>query len=245
MGKVDKSILVLSGLFFIVFSYLFMNFGPNHIETSGSVIGEITIIDNLVKRKGNKSIFWNEINQGQAVYDGDRIFSDTNSTADIQFQDKTILKVPSETLIVLSKDKEGLAIDLQHGLVDIYFGENFKTAKIKSKGKIVQINGANGKVEIVKSRSGLSIVPSSGDIEILHNKKRIILNKKTSFEMSNIKDESPNIIKNINLILSSPPQMNLYKENQIKAKVSSNLKGEIEFEISKSPSFTRLLKEKI
>jgi hypothetical protein len=244
MNIVDKSVLVISGLFLIVFSYLFSTFGTNNIATSGFLVGEISVIDNLVKRKGNKSIFWNEINQGQSVYDGDRIFSDTNSAADIQFDDKTILKVPSETLIVLSKNKEGLAIDLQHGLVDIYFGEKFKSVKIKSRGKIVEVKGTKGKVEIAKSKAGLSIIPSNAGVDVVHNNKKITLTKDTSFELSNIDDKAPHIIKNIKLILSTPPQMNLYKENLIKAKVSSSLKGKVEFEISQSPSFASILKER-
>ncbi|MBT6294014.1 hypothetical protein HOJ01_04385, partial [bacterium] len=130
MRITDRYILVLSTLLFLGFTYLFITYNSLSETVEGLRIGEVSFIDKLVKKKGSKNIFWNEVNSGQAVFDGDKIFSDTNSAADIKFEDEAILKVPSETLIVLRRNSEGLNIDLQHGLVDLYFGKKEKKVKI-------------------------------------------------------------------------------------------------------------------
>lgn len=241
MEKVDKSILLISSMLFVVFMYLFLNFEKYGFDSEGELIGQISHIEKLVRRKGDKSIFWNEIGKGHSVFDGDRIFSDTNSLADIKLEGETILKVPSETLIVLKKDKDGLGIDLQHGLVDIYFGDKLKSAKILSKGKEVKIKSEKGTVAVSSSDKGLSIVPTRGDFVIEHDNKVTNLNKTNSVEISNFTDDKSVLIKSIDLIVSTPPRVNLYKENLLKAKISSEHKGKIKFDLSSSPSFENLM----
>ncbi len=244
MRITDRYILVLSTLLFLGFTYLFITYNSLSETVEGLRIGEVSFIDKLVKKKGSKNIFWNEVNSGQAVFDGDKIFSDTNSAADIKFEDEAILKVPSETLIVLRRNSEGLNIDLQHGLVDLYFGKKEKKVKIVSKGKEAIIKGKKGKIEIVQTKTGLSIVPVSGSIEVTVANKTHNVSKNNTIEISDLKNKPPVVIKNIDLKLLTSRHVNLYKENLIRAKVSSELRGIIKFKISKSPSFISELKLK-
>lgn len=203
--KKESLLLGLAGLVLLAAGvFLFMDTGfLSKTTTSTKLIKLAHLKDkkNLVKKKTVGQIVWEEVSTGSDLFKGDELFTHNESTAEVEFKDKALLKLSPNTLVKLDEGSSGIGIELMEG---------FLFAKVSSKSKKLSIKSANKEI-IVEQSTELQINKFEGKAEITVLQGRInleldgkVIEVKKDQIIETIEDRTEVIIKDIEIRLLTP-----------------------------------------
>lgn len=187
LEKSDKLIVLFSFMFFSLFAYKFANFNEFEInQSSEQLIAHVQNIELIAKRKINGSLNWSSLSSNSSIFNGDQVFTDSDSKVEIKFNDSSSIVIPENTLIRIEKNTDGINLDLKRGLVDLDLSK-FKNKKVR-----VQI----GKRKIQLSGSDKAIVKIkrvNGDVTLTTNGEGVLASEIPDASSPNIKSEQKTI----------------------------------------------------
>lgn len=150
--KIDKRIistatvtLLLSLLLFWQDAWIYRLVQRQHGELEQ--IGEVTVIENDVRRRFEVALSWLPLSKRNEVYQGDSIFTGKNSTVVIETKSGERITIAPNSLVVINKKQDSLSIDIGFGSVQ---GKVDKGKKlfVTSNNNLAELDGDNATVKI-------------------------------------------------------------------------------------------------
>lgn len=135
-----------------------------------------------IQRRPATRLLWQEVNDGEPLYDGEAIRSAANSEVRIIFADSDrYLDLEPESLIVIKKSKNEIALDLMEGSLFV----NAQNTSTES-GPSLVLNSEKGTVDLTGASASLSKSSGKVDVQVIEGKAQIKSNN------GDIKDLSKN-----------------------------------------------------
>ena len=206
-------------------------------------IGKILVSDNNVKRKSENENLWQESKRNDAVYNNDSIRTGSNSEAVIQLNDKSIIEVQSNSLIVLQKKSENFKIDFKTG--DVKTKTESNQLQIQIKDSVINTKASELSLK-TDTKQNTQIRLQTGQAKIQENKsgKSIELEKSKEVEITNT-GKTQSFVHHISLntpadesIIYDPNKEILFPFTWL---INNDLIQSENFEISTSPNFEKNL----
>ncbi len=136
-----------------------------------------------IQRRPATRLLWQEVNDGEPLYDGEAIRSAANSEVRIIFAESDrYLDLEPESLIVIKKSKNEIALDLMEGSLFV----NAQNTANESAGPSLVLNSEKGTVDLTGATASLSKSSGKVDVQVIEGKAQI---KSSSGE---VKDLSKN-----------------------------------------------------
>jgi hypothetical protein len=80
-------------------------------------LGRFVDSESDVRRRLQSSLLWQDVRGTEVVFEGDSIFTGDDATAELKMADGVTLAVAPNSLVVLNRRRQGLAVDLQVGQI--------------------------------------------------------------------------------------------------------------------------------
>jgi hypothetical protein len=236
--------LLVSSCIYLAF---FDRFNKNNNEKNIK-LGSVTKQKDILKRKSQNSLAWEDIDQDSTLYAGDKVFTPSNSTATLKIGNSSFIDMSSMTLLTIGQagEKE-FKINLEEGNVSANLNKSDNLKSIESSGKVLTLSSENADVMINSDKETQTFALMAGAAILGANGKDLSL-KENEF-LSQGKNgqwiKSPNQFK-----LTSPTPASFITElNRKQTKFtwvtieSKNVKKKIE--ISDSPKFKNILYDEL
>lgn len=185
-----------------VSSQLYKRLSQNPIaKLSGAV--------NEVQRKPIARVIWEEITKNEDLYPGEAIRTSSTSEARILFLDTgTEIELESDSLIVLEKNDDGIALDFLKGNLFVKSSGELGKANLKLKSGGNEINLKNADLSLSKSSDGnVDLEVFKGTAELKQNGKATTIDKDKSGTLS---EKGLTEAKNRIQVLSPTPSHPVY-----------------------------------
>ncbi|MCC6277191.1 MAG: FecR domain-containing protein [Oligoflexia bacterium] len=148
MSNWSKNLFVLLPVLFgisVAGFYLYQDFQPVDGEAESELVreqvGQMLTVENSVKRQLSDNVLWDPIASQTPVYARDSIRTGPESSATIRLDDNSLLDIGENSLIVLDRIQDKLAVDLKAGdLKAKNLGQGFM---LKLKDNYVKGSGAD------------------------------------------------------------------------------------------------------
>lgn len=183
---------VFAGLLFSAFAaYVLLQAKPVLKSRTKKPIARFESFTNNVRHKESGSVSFYEVHQKEELENSDEIFTGEGSIAHVRFlNSKTILKIPSSSLIKIEEGENGESIEVKDGVVDIVVGKN-QAINLQSNGVTHQISSSQkdsvikayygmGELHLFTQDSGVKIKDANGESELTSNQDEIAGAKKSN-----------------------------------------------------------------
>lgn len=212
----DKLILLLCFAVIAICSLLILN--PDYLAKSdgeGQKIGSLHVDGSEVRKKISSEYFWQNIMGTNDLRYGDAVFTGNSSTALVEFEDGSSLKLNENSLVKFQNKKNGLSLDLAFGRVQV--DSNSKFITITDCGKVMQVESNSAKFDINKGREcgDVQFVVKSGSVKVAN--KLVEANTKFNLSASSSASSLDKLIKLIE------------RPRNLKARIQRLKSGEFEF----------------
>lgn len=170
--------------------------------TSGETIAKLSTAENIVRRKTGDLPVWNTAKSADTLYLGDEIFTDENSTAQIDFIDEPTIKLAQNTMVVVRKSEHKNILQLTHGTLSVKFAKP-GTFVLDVGGKQSKITAGNDtKIQITATgKNGSTVAALKGEVKLTSGGGEVALKADQYVEM---KSDSPTDVRNRALSLMEP-----------------------------------------
>lgn len=230
----DKLIISVGFIFSAITLYFIYQVKPPTRTVNKKPIAYIEYFSNTVKYKNANSPSFYESNLNESLMSNDEVFTGENSKAVVRFlNSKTILNIPSSSLISIEVGKEGEAIEIKAGTVDISLDKN-KSININTAGNNQKITAtaSTSKVKVYYSTGKLHLFTNDTGVKISNKleEKKILPNTDSSIH------EKVEISKNIFNVISPQPFAKMLDVQKIQ--ISTDKKLDYQVLISKNIDFS-------
>lgn len=129
-------------------------------------IGSVSEIDRDVRRRLQVALSWIPLSKKNDIYQGDSIFTGASSTVTIETEAGEKISIAPNSLVVISKQKNGLNINIGFGSIEGNVSGN-SSLVISSNNTITELSGQNGAVKIDAGEGNKMIVSVvSGEVTV-------------------------------------------------------------------------------
>ncbi len=236
---VATTLLVSSCIYLAFFDRFNNNKNEKNIK-----LGSVTRQKDILKRKSQNSLAWEDIDQDSTLYAGDKVFTPSNSTATLKIGNSSFIDMSSMTLLTIGQagEKE-FKINLEEGNVSANLNKSDHLKSIESSGKVLTLSSENANVMINSDKDTQTFALMAGAAILGANGKDVSLKENEALSQGKNGQwiKSPNQFK-----LTSPTAASFITEsNRKQTKFSwvtienKNVKKKIE--ISDSPKFNNIL----
>lgn len=214
---------------------------PDQKEANKKSIGLLTGKNDNVKRKTDYSLYWNKIDQGEKVYNGDSIRTGASSFATIQLYNSTEVELSENSLITLQEQDQGLNVKFKSGDMQTKSGNASVSIEVNNtklnpaqNSELKLKTSADNKTEIIVQKGTATLKGVDNKTTELSKEKILKIDEKghtESFELS--------------ITLNTPKdKVVIYDErNEIKYPFTWNVINEKiesqQFELSTDPKFPK------
>ena len=160
LEKVDTYIIYLCLLFLLgsvgVLSKNYIFQGSN--SGDNTQIGFVSKMKNNVRRKFDSGMIWHDTREKEILFENDWVYTGENSVVTIAFDDGGELTLDPNSLVVLTRNRGKMKLELQHGsfIADLKEGSEVTVAK---SGKTEVITTKNQKVAVSEKNIQVSPAP--------------------------------------------------------------------------------------
>ena len=141
---VDRALIALAG-FALLASLAGLVFGERFFrETDGdqAAVGKVSAEKGDVRRRSQTGVAWSDLKNGDAVFEGDSLFTGDGSTASIQLDKGNALELDPQSMVVLRTTNDEFELDLRYGTLSGQLPESKKVVlKVDGQRQILQGNG--------------------------------------------------------------------------------------------------------
>lgn len=238
------SFLLVSSCIYLAF---FNHFNANNNEKNIK-LGTVTKQNDILKRKSQNSLAWEDINQDSTLFAGDKVFTPSKSTATLKIGKSSFIEMSSMTLLTIGQANEKeFKISLEEGNVAANLNKSDNLNSIESLGKILKFESDNAKVMINSDKDSQTFALIAGAAILGKNGKDLSLKENETVSQN----KNGQLIKNTNQFkLTSPTSESFITEVNWKQTTFSWITVESKpthkkIEISDSPKFNKILLSKI
>lgn len=132
------------------------------------VVAKLSYSLNTVQRKFNKEVLWDEVALETPLYKRDSVRTAEGSEAKIIFEDGTEVALSENSLIVLDRSNDKVALEFLKGNVFAKGGSKAGSVEIQtSKGKVTVAGGAEqGELSLKGGASGVELTVEKGSAQV-------------------------------------------------------------------------------
>ncbi|MCB0419690.1 MAG: hypothetical protein KDD61_01765, partial [Bdellovibrionales bacterium] len=154
-------------------------------KSNSNVIGEIDSIQKDVRRRAQKSILWQPINRKETIFEGDSVFTGSESQATIALDSGDSLSLSPNSVVIVETEDGKINLDLQIGSVVARLGRN-QSLNIRQNNEVVKVksSGANSTINITKDKKKISLQSIEGKAQLTSKGKILQLSKSTLVEVT-------------------------------------------------------------
>lgn len=161
--KTDRKILGVAGALLVLSSALLWqgDWVYRVIKTNNvnfEQIGEVTLAKNDVRRRYETALSWLPLRRETAVYQGDSIFTGSNSTATIETRTGERISIAPNSLVVINQKKDSISLNIGFGSIE---------GKVE-KGKKILISSNNSLTELAGDEAVVKIDAGEGNKIVLN-----------------------------------------------------------------------------
>ncbi len=237
------SILLVSSCIYLAF---FDRFNKDNNEKNIK-LGSVTKQKEILKRKSQNSLAWEDISIESPLFAGDKVFTPANSTATLQIGKSSFINMSSKTLLTIGQTSEKeFKINLEEGNVSANLNKSDNLTSIESAGKVLTLDSANANVMINSDKDSQTFALLAGAAILGVNGKDISMKENETLSQN----KSGQLIKNTNHFkLNSPTSESIITElnrKQTKFEWESLEKRQLskKIEISDNSNFKNILMTK-
>ncbi|EPZ49394.1 sigma factor regulatory protein, FecR/PupR family [Bacteriovorax sp. BAL6_X] len=147
-------------------------------------LGQVFELQNDVRRRSFDNFSWHNLGSNEALFHNDRIFTDKDSTAQLEFSSGNRIKVSEESLFKITQETDGINLNIEQGII-------FATLNNANEAFVVKVG--DQVYEITSNDSKIKISNSSG------NKELSVLDGKASVRLG---DREETIEKGVRVLLT-------------------------------------------
>ncbi|WP_412474122.1 FecR domain-containing protein [Halobacteriovorax sp. YZS-1-1] len=111
-------------------------------------LGQVFELRNDVRRRSFDNFSWHDLGSNEALYHNDRIFTDKDSTAELEFSSGNRLKVSEESLFKITQDTDGINLNIEQGVVFATLSNSSEAFVVKVGDQIYEIKSDSSKIKI-------------------------------------------------------------------------------------------------
>jgi hypothetical protein len=144
--------------------YFFRGLIPEEIQGVKD-IGLVFKKDNELRRKSATSLTWIGIENSSKIYPGDKIFTGTQSLAQLNLFDLAEVGMSASTLLkVDAEDGKSLGLESGHGLFNAKLSKNLTKATVKAAGKTMELSGTGTEIQVNSNEKKTMVTALSGSV---------------------------------------------------------------------------------
>ena len=161
--RIDSFLLGLGALLILISSYQL--FFSTTQSQSGLTLGTLTSTFSVVKTKGALALDWRDATIGNELTENQLIYTDNRSSASVAFKDGGSLEVGENSLIRLTTERSGPAMDLERGFIRAKI-DSAHPVKVQMNGEDYILTGDDAQIQInLKNEKG-EIGVLSGEVNV-------------------------------------------------------------------------------
>ena len=148
MAKLDRIVLSVSFVIFVTGVIFFITSGSNHSEnTTDEPIAIVSSFTNQVQKKRFDSLTWKKVYKKMSVFQGDYIFTDEDSVANITIEKHGKLEIVPQSLVLINIIDGSLLLDAKQGAMKLEFITPAQDIKIRVGRRILIIKHVDKNVD--------------------------------------------------------------------------------------------------
>lgn len=161
--RIDQILVALGAMLILISSYQL--FFQKSESEEGLALGRLTSTLSVVKTKRALSLDWRDANSGNELTENQLIYTDNNSSAEVQFTQGSSLAIGENSLVKLKTAGKEQSMDLEKGFI---------RAKIDADQPIiVQMNGENYLVSGKDADIQINLQDEKGEIGVLKGEVKV------------------------------------------------------------------------
>ncbi|WP_408099090.1 FecR domain-containing protein [Peredibacter sp. HCB2-198] len=164
MSRRIDQVLVALGVMLILFSSYQLFFQRSESE-EGLTLGRLTSTMSVVKTKRALSLDWRDANSGNELTENQLIYTDNNSSAEVEFTQGSSLAIGENSLVKLKTAGKEQSMDLEKGFIRAKIDENQPI--------VVQMNGENYLVSGKDADIQINLQDEKGEIGVLKGEVKV------------------------------------------------------------------------
>lgn len=168
--------LLLSGACYVITMIWYTKTKPSSIKNDDAPIAQVLSSNKQVLRKPTSQLIWTPISKNDILYNKELIKTDKDSDVEIEFLDgSTVLNLGPDSLIVVQKKEEQLALELVKGNLSVDRNVASTNGEKKSENIIVKTSGDKSVALSSGSKTNLSRTSSGDtDVEVLKGSAEVV-----------------------------------------------------------------------
>lgn len=111
-------------------------------------LGQVFDLRNDVRRRSFDNFSWHDLGSNEALFHNDRIFTDKDSTAELEFSSGNRLKVSEESLFKITQDTDGINLNIEQGVVFATLSNSSEAFVVKVGDQVYEIKSDSSKIKI-------------------------------------------------------------------------------------------------
>lgn len=227
--------------FFVAGGYLL--FSSNDIArnlSDKSAFGSVRPIGKDVRLRGYEEMIWSPVQKTEKVYRNDRVFTGSQSSAEVTLKNKQRFVVEPNSLIKITDQEETSLFNVQNGsfFADLTKGSRFflqsasgKKTEIKSDGAVVRVESNKDKVKLVVLKGEVMTVVNNKDHTVVK------ANEEAEIEVEQIKTKTFDIV----LKTPAPGAQEWYQGDPVKFTWQTSGPKQVRIDVATEPSFENVI----
>ncbi|WPU66184.1 FecR domain-containing protein [Peredibacter starrii] len=161
--RIDQILVALGAMLILISSYQL--FFQKSESEEGLALGRLTSTMSVVKTKRALSLDWRDANSGNELTENQLIYTDNNSSAEVEFTQGSSLAIGENSLVKLKTAGKEQSMDLEKGFIRAKIDEDQPI--------IVQMNGENYLVSGKDADIQINLQDEKGEIGVLKGEVKV------------------------------------------------------------------------
>ncbi|MFG1527972.1 FecR domain-containing protein [Halobacteriovorax sp. RZ-2] len=131
-------------------------------------LGQVFELQNDVRRRSFDNFSWHDLGSNEALFHNDRIFTDKNSTAQLEFSSGNRIKVSEESLFKITQETDGINLNIEQGVIFATLNNANEAFVVKVGDQIYEITSNDSKIKISNSNGNkeLSVLDGKASVKL-------------------------------------------------------------------------------
>lgn len=131
-------------------------------------LGQVFELQNDVRRRSFDNFSWHDLGSNEALFHNDRIFTDKDSTAQLEFSSGNRIKVSEESLFKITQETDGINLNIEQGIIFATLNNANEAFVVKVGDQIYEITSNDSKIKISNSNGNkeLSVLDGKASVRL-------------------------------------------------------------------------------
>ncbi|WP_412470320.1 MULTISPECIES: hypothetical protein [unclassified Halobacteriovorax] len=131
-------------------------------------LGQVFELQNDVRRRSFDNFSWHDLGSNEALFHNDRIFTDRDSTAQLEFSSGNRIKVSEESLFKITQETDGINLNIEQGVIFATLNNASEAFVVKVGDQIYEITSNDSKIKISNTNGNkeLSVLDGKASVRL-------------------------------------------------------------------------------